>query len=169
MSDERLAQAARKLLEMASTPVTIGSGHDQDEYVLVPSICLDWLRSAMTPEERVPASHVVIDPKLRFGTPSIAGHRLDASDMADRYWHLGASVQSEILDTYELTHAELIAACFYAAVYGTRAQRKRWKAWLDETWANTGIEDGTDTKRGWWSDGFVDVPLPPHKDQGGRR
>lgn len=166
MSEDRLAQAARSLLEDASDAVEVGDRRERASYVLVPAYALRYLREAMTPEQgKEPASYVVIDPKMKFGQPTLRGRRLTAEFLAEHYWHLGSSLESEVLGAYDITRADLLACCHYVARYGSRTWRKRWKAWLDASWENTGIDRETDTMQGWWSEAFSDVPLPPHKDQ----
>lgn len=119
----------------------------------------------MTKRKTPDASYVVIDPKMKAGTPCLRGHRLAAEHIAGMYWELGESLESEILTSYDITRADVLACCFYVAEYGSRTWRKRWKAWLDATWAVTGMPKNDGSYRGWWSDAFSDVELPPTRMQ----
>ena len=163
-ADDRLARAAREILSMASAPVEIGDHHDREAYVVVPQIALTWLQTALGPAATPPTPRIEVSPQMKGGTPVINGHRLGAVDMAERYWYLGEHVQSEILDAFELTRAELLTCCWYAAEYGPRRLQKAWKAWLAETWARTGLDKDTDVTHGWWGD-LSDIPYPPTKRQ----
>jgi uncharacterized protein (DUF433 family) len=158
MPDDRLAHAARQIIKLASAPVQAGD-REWDQYVLVPANTIRWLEEALTPEQRAPSPYVSIDPKLKFGQPCIHGHRITAEQIADMYWHMGEDMQGEILDAYDMTRAEVIACCYWAAQYGTRQRRTRWQAWLTAAWDNT--REG----HGWWSEQFEDVPLPPTRKQ----
>lgn len=162
---ERLVAAARAVLEAASKPVEIGTRYDAEDYVIVPANRLTWLNDALSPEQRESCPDIRVSPKMKFGEPCIAGHRLPAGFIADHYWYLGESLQAEILDAYELTRGEVVVACWFVAAHGTWAQRKRWKPWLDAVWANTGQDQETNEFHGWWSHQFEDVPLPPTKKQ----
>ena len=125
-------------------------------------------RGGLTPRKpaTIPRPSVRVSPDTRFGRPTLAGTRLEALDLADRYWQLGDRVQSEILDAYEITHADLVVCCWYAAQHGSKRQRARWRAWLDEVWAATDLDAETGQGRGWWGDLGL-VPLPPHRPAGG--
>lgn len=160
-ADERLVSAAREILQRASEPVTLGPRHDDEAYVLIPARCLTWLSDAMTADEKAPGSYVVIDPRMKSGAPTLRGHRLDAEMIAERYWDLGEHLDSEILDAYEISRADVLACCFYVASFGARTWRTRWKAWLDASWAATGSGEDDGPMRGWWSEGWADVSLPP--------
>lgn len=107
---------------------------------------------------------VSVQPNLRFGEPCIGGTRLPAEMIADRYWDLGEHLESELLKPYGITRADVIVCCWYVATYGTRKQKRRWKDWKETVWANTGIAQDSGGARGWWSEHYADVPLPPtHK------
>lgn len=88
---------------------------------------------------------IVFDPAIQLrGTPTIEGHTLSAEQMA---WIMYEHGKDEIYD-YDLTHEEIIAACWWAGRWGPRKLRKAWAAW--------GIEAGAHL----WH-GCINVPLPP--------
>lgn len=159
---ERLANAVRDVLRKASAPVELGERRDQGAYVLVPAYALDALRKVLDVEGGPERSFICVRPDLKSGEPVIAGRRLGALDMADRYWHLGESADFEILRAYDLTRAELIVACWYAAQHGSRTMRQRWAGWLRETWAATGEGVVGRDNLGWWGS-WDEIPFPPHR------
>lgn len=65
--------------------------------------------------------------------------------MAGRMYELGADA---VLDDYELTSEELIAACWWAAHWGPRKFKQAWREW--------GIEAGNHL---WYR--CINVPFPP--------
>lgn len=72
---------------------------------------------------------IVFDPGIQMtGTPTIEGHRLAAEHMAGRMFELG---ESAVIDDYDLTPEELLAACWWAAKWGPRKYKKAWKEWGD--------------------------------------
>lgn len=158
MSDA-LAQAAREILRLASTPVRLGPTHDQEDVVLVPANLLGFLETALSPEQKADRPYISVSPDMKSGTPVIRGHRLGADFIAERYWYLGEVMDFEILDAYELTRADVIVCCWFVAEHGPRLWRKRWGPWARSVWARTGPGSG------WWSPDYADVPLPPTRQQ----
>jgi uncharacterized protein (DUF433 family) len=159
MSDERLVRAARWVIEEATAPVEIGERHSRHAYVLVP------LQVLLTPERRDPTPYVSASPCMKWGEPAIAGRRLGALDMAERYWDLGEHVDAEILQPYELRRSDLLVACWYVATHGSRRWQRRWGGWVESVWDRTRYADADGPGKGWYSPEWSDVPLPPTKKQ----
>jgi uncharacterized protein (DUF433 family) len=155
MNHDELVRAARELIAAASEPIRYPASSEYGASVLVPENLLDFLKDALESCPQ-PTPFVSIDPLFKAGTPCLRGTRLPVELIAERYWELGEHLGSELLSAYEITRADVLACCFYVAEYGTKTQRKRWKPWLAETWVQTR------TGGGWWSEGWGDVPLPPH-------
>ena len=97
--------------------------------------------------------HVEIDPSMRFGRPHIRGIPVDS---IGGMLAAGESVAT-VADEYGMTRGEVLVACWYLGLYGTR----RWKRLLRD-WANPAGEQ-------MWHCNTVnydDVPDPPLGDDG---
>lgn len=89
---------------------------------------------------------IVFDPAIQMpGTPTIDGHRLAAEMIARAMYELGGE---EVKHNWQVTHEEIVAACWWAAHWGPRRFKKAWKEW--------GIEAGGHL---WYR--CINVPLPP--------
>ncbi len=89
--------------------------------------CLVCKETGATP---VPGKGValVFDPQMIMPRPpTIRGHRLGASFMAERVWRFG--IESEMED-YELSREELLVACWWVGEFGPRRKIKTaFKEW----------------------------------------
>lgn len=90
---------------------------------------------------------VMTEPCMRFGQPHIGGTSVDA--LAGMVW-AGEPV-AVVAEEYGRTVAEVLVACWHQARYGTRAERKRWAAWLET------VEDDM------WHSRFDNLPAPPNR------
>ena len=91
---------------------------------------------------------VSVQPGMKFGAPCIDGHRLPTDLIAYLYEIEG---ESAVMDDYDLTHDEVMVACWFEARHGrSRKRRKAWRAWLDMH------EDVL-----WESKDWSVVPFPP--------
>lgn len=93
---------------------------------------------------------VWIDPARRSGDPCIGGTRLPVDTIIEAAWRNGVPAA---IDTWEVTRAQVLGACWYAATYGTRRWRKRWHDWAT-------VNHGA-----MWGDRYDDVPDPPRSQE----
>lgn len=81
--------------------------------------------------ERHAADHpyVWVAPGRLGGKPCIGGHRLSV----DQVTRIAVDGVDAVLTGWPyLTRAQVLVACWYQAVHGPRAWRRRWGAWADE-------------------------------------
>lgn len=91
---------------------------------------------------------VTTDPAVRFGYPTMRGVPVEA--IAEHVWE-GSSLDS-IAEDFGLTREQVLVACWYQGIHGTRAWRQRWKSWATEA-----------HKELWHS--RYDVPDPPSREE----
>ena len=109
-----------------------------------PSECLSCRQAGRRPK-RGEGVRIVYDPGIQMpGTPTIGGHRIAAEQMAAYLYEYGI----EEANDWDLTHEELITACWWAAKWGPRRYKLAWKEWGEM--ANLHL---------WY--GCINVPLPP--------
>lgn len=97
--------------------------------------------------------YVWIDPGRKGGQPCVGGRRLPVKLLAGSVW-AGYPVE-EAAQQYDVTVPQVLVACWYVAVYGSRAWRKRWGSWAKE--AHLALYDeATPTDQ---------CPRPPSKEQ----
>lgn len=89
---------------------------------------------------------IVWDPRVRSGQPQINRTRVTVEDVGGTIW-AGETVDT-VADEYNLTRADVLTACWWLGLHGTRDWRRRfggWAAWVDSDLGS----------------GRYDVPDPP--------
>jgi uncharacterized protein (DUF433 family) len=86
-------------------------------------------------------AQVTIQPGMLSGTPTVAGHRIQAETIAGTVWSCGVK---STMDDFELTRCEVLTACWFVGTYGAidwgirggkpilhrgEIWRKRWGSW----------------------------------------
>ena len=106
--------------------------------------------------EGSPATHVdcrpfiAFDPAMRSGEATINHTRMPVDSIVENIW--AAQSVDSVMDTYAVTRADVITACWFAGTHGSRKWRKRWGAWAEHVHGEL-----------WHS--RYDVPNPPaHSD-----
>jgi uncharacterized protein (DUF433 family) len=94
-----------------------------------------------------PAPVVCHTPGVRFGRAHIHGRPVEA--IGDAVWD-GGSVDDTAAEVM-LGRADVIVACWWLGIHGTRAWRRRWRRWAESV--------HLDLAHGRW-----DVPDPPDRD-----
>lgn len=93
---------------------------------------------------------VVVDPQMRFGAPNVRGvsyHVLTDAVAA------GEDVDS-VAAEYDITRNDVLVACWYAGLYGTRTEQTWLKVWA--------LEWHPLMWRGEW-DAVEDPPVKPKR------
>jgi uncharacterized protein (DUF433 family) len=94
--------------------------------------------------------HVAVNPAMRFGRPNVRGVSYYA--LVDL---IGAGEDIDVIaDDFGMTRGDVLVACWYADLYGTRTE----KTWLKE-WAEA---SGVLMWRGNW-DAVTDPPAKPKR------
>ena len=88
---------------------------------------------------------------MKFGYPSIEGHRIDTRMVAEHSSTLGGE---SAMDTWDLTRDEVMVACWFEARYGSRGLKRLWREWLAR-WETTLWHSH---EKAWAA-----VPFPPRK------
>lgn len=132
MPDEtQLRREAHELLRLASESFTMDGGL----YVVVPANALDFLREALGPVDPETAEDwrfIWIDPGRYSGQPCIGGHRLPAEQMAGYVWE-GETVEA-VARQWDITVPQVLVACWFMGIYGSRTWKKRWGAWAGKAY-----------------------------------
>jgi uncharacterized protein (DUF433 family) len=72
--------------------------------------------------------HVKVDPAQSWGRPAVKGVSCEAI--------AGLIIAGEelaaVAEDYGLTRADVLVACWYLGLMGTRQYRRRWKAWAED-------------------------------------
>jgi uncharacterized protein (DUF433 family) len=85
--------------------------HDSDPHVLIG-----------------PAVAVRADPARRFGAPAIKGISCEAIALQ----MLAGDDIATIAEDYDLTRADILVACWYLGLYGSRRWRRSWRQWAEQ-------------------------------------
>lgn len=90
---------------------------------------------------------IVATPDTLGGAVRLDGHRLRPEFIAQCYREYG---HQGLFEAYpHLTNGDLLAACWYMAVNGSKKWRRMWGGWADQNW--DAICEGDDT---------IDLPVP---------
>ena len=100
----------------------------------------------MTADEDRPV--VTTDPAVRFGRPAVRGVSVVA--VASQVW--GGETVGSVAEDFGLTREQVIVACWYQGIHGTRGWRQRWKVWA------------TEAHKELWRSRY-DVPDPPSREE----
>lgn len=73
--------------------------------------------------------HVRTDPAQRFGQPAVKGISVEA---------IGSMVIAEqnvttVADEYGLTRGDILVACWWLGLYGSKSWRRLWRDWANGT------------------------------------
>lgn len=99
----------------------------------------------------MPDQHYVsIDPSMWSGEPCINHTRVPLSCLVDRWWYNG---DKQDCKDYSCTWPDVLVACWYYGMYGTRLWRRRYGGWAKAN--NKSLWEGT----------YKDVPPPPWEGQ----
>lgn len=96
-----------------------------------------------------------VSPGVMAGLPCIAGTRIPAKQIAGCWWRGAYPTVDSLGDTYDLTRAQVLVACWYMALSGGPRWRNRWGAWA----ASAGSE--------MWRGRSDLVPPPPQRQKKG--
>lgn len=99
------------------------------------------------------SAYVWVAPGRLGGKPCIGGHRLSV-DQISRYVRGDGGSADAVMGAFPyLTRAQVLTACWYQAVHGSRKWRQRWGRWAHEH------------GDAMWSGRWNDVPDPPNGDE----
>lgn len=98
------------------------------------------------------SASIVIDPRLKFGSPAIEHTRIDPDMIASTL--LACSYEEVMLSWPHLSRDDVLVACWYVARYGRpkdwpAKQFRRLRTWLDDAQVPM-----------WESEDWSEVPLP---------
>lgn len=96
--------------------------------------------------------HVRFDPAQCFGYPMVKGASVEA--VAGMVW-AGEPVDV-VAEDYDIDRADVLVACWYMGLHGSKKWRKRWRDWVL-----------TAHERMWWAStcDYTSIPDPPDRDE----
>lgn len=94
-------------------------------------------------------AYVWVAPGRLGGKPCVGGHRLSVDQVTRYVWGDSGSVDVAVI-SHDLTRAQVLTACWFQAVHGTRTWRQRWGRWAVEHCD------------AMWSGRWDQVPDPPN-------
>ena len=107
-------------------------------------------KEAGTKPKRGQGITIVYDPGIQIpGTPTVQGHRISAEQVAGGAYRQGIT---EEMGDYDLTREEVLAACWWAGLFGPRRLRKVFEAWA--------VQAGHHL---WYQ--CIQIPDPPRKPE----